>query len=108
MHPLERAFSERLRRERVIVDSVVGPVVGEPSAHVHALLEVPRERKAQEWPARRDELHARAQAALHERQVAARQVLEEVVHVRPDLEAVDARELLAFETRTRDENELQI
>jgi hypothetical protein len=75
---------------------------------VHALFEVPLQRKAHERPARRDELHARAQAALYERDVRAREVLEQVVHVRADLEAFDARQRLGFDARPHDHDHPEI
>ncbi len=53
------------------------------------MLEVSAQRKAQEGPPGRHELHARAEASLNEREVRAGEVLEEVVHVGPHLEPVD-------------------
>src|SRR5690606_15944945 len=70
----------------------VRPVVSKPVANVHALLEMTPQWKREEGPARGDELHAGAEAPLHEGEVAARKMLEQLVHVGPHLEAVDAGE----------------
>src|SRR5882724_3117514 len=60
MHGLERAVRERFGREARVRHGPVSLVVGETPPHVHALLEVPLEWKAEERPARGDQLHGRA------------------------------------------------
>jgi hypothetical protein len=65
---------ECLGRRRPGLDHGAVAVALEPVPDVAALLEVARERCGDERPARRDELHAGGQAALHERDVAGGQV----------------------------------
>src|SRR5262249_61564534 len=63
--PLE-AVGDRVRQpfwvRLVIVHPRAGAVAPEPVRHVDVLLEVIAQRKVEEWPLRRRELQARAQA----------------------------------------------
>ncbi len=76
------------RRGGLEVHAPAGAVALEPVADVDGLLEVVLEREVEERPAVGGELHRGRQAALHDGEVAGREVLVEVVDERAHLQAV--------------------
>src|SRR5690606_31503179 len=78
VHGGERLLRQGFGGQRLVVHRPVRPVVSKPVANVHALLEMTPQWKREEGPARGDELHAGAEAPLHEGEVAARKMLEQL------------------------------
>ena len=76
---------------RVVVDQPPGAVPVEPVPYVELLLEVVPQRDVEERPPVRGQLHRRGEPALHDGEVAHRQVPPQVVHVRAHLEPVPGR-----------------
>ena len=65
-----------VRRHGVVVDLTVGSVVAGPALDMYLLLEVALQREAEEPASGSNQLHACAQAALHQSQIATGEVLE--------------------------------
>ena len=91
----------------VVVDAAPGAVPLEPVADVEVLLEVVAQRDVDERAAVGGELHARRQAALHDRQVARREVAVELGDVAAVRHAATAGQRPRVDARPGDDDEAQ-
>src|SRR2546421_303120 len=104
--PAARRRKAPRTRSIVVLGRWRSPIASQAMGHVEVLLKVVPERDVDKRTAIRDQLHGRRQPALHYRQVATRQGLEQVVHVASCLHAIHGWKVVGVDTRSADQQQL--